>query len=302
MARFPTADERWPRGGEVIKDKMKRVFCIGNGESRKGFDLETLRGHGTIYGCNAIYRDFMPDVLTAVDHGIMHEIYHAGVAQKIPCYFRDWTKVPAMTYESVLMNGVTEVEAKEHIDDILIDNERGNAKEYVMHGSNLKGIITMIKKDGEKAKKNVNTATIKVSWINQPEYSTSLTDICVENNGKGEKRDFGWACGASAGYVAIHREKPDEVYMIGHDLHSHNDKINNLYKSTKHYTSKENGPTPATNWINQWATLMDWYPDIKFIKVNRFNDGRDKVSSQISEWVHKKNLVYADYSTLDNLA
>ena len=60
---------------------IKRVFCIGNGESRKGFDLEKLRQHGTIYGCNAIYRDFMPDVLTAVDHGIMHEIYHAGVAQ-----------------------------------------------------------------------------------------------------------------------------------------------------------------------------------------------------------------------------
>jgi len=71
---------------------MKRVFCIGNGESRKGFDLEQLRPHGKIYGCNAIYRDFMPDVLTAVDHGIMHEIYHAGIAQKIPCYFRDWTK------------------------------------------------------------------------------------------------------------------------------------------------------------------------------------------------------------------
>ena len=78
---------------------MKRVFCIGNGESRQGFDLEKLRQHGKIYGCNALYRDFMPDVLTAVDHGIMHEIYHAGVAQKIPCYFRDWTKVPAMTYE-----------------------------------------------------------------------------------------------------------------------------------------------------------------------------------------------------------
>ena len=40
-------------------------------------------------------------LLTAVDHGIMHEIYHAGVAQKIPCYFRDWTKVPAMTYEQM---------------------------------------------------------------------------------------------------------------------------------------------------------------------------------------------------------
>ena len=101
----------------------KKVFCIGNGESRKGFDLETLRKHGTMYGCNALYRDFMPDVLTSVDHGIMHEVYHSGLAQKIPVYFRDWTKVPAMSYESMLMNGVNEVDAKEHLDDILVTND-----------------------------------------------------------------------------------------------------------------------------------------------------------------------------------
>ena len=39
---------------------VKRVFCIGNGESRKGFDLEKLRPYGKIYGCNALYRDFTP--------------------------------------------------------------------------------------------------------------------------------------------------------------------------------------------------------------------------------------------------
>lgn len=280
---------------------VKRVFCIGNGESRKGFDLETLRKHGTIYGCNALYRDFMPDVLTAVDHGIMHEIYHAGVAQKIPCYFRDWTKVPAMTYETILMSGVNEVDAKEHLDDILITNERGNSKEYVMHGSNLSGIITMIKKNGEKAKKNVNTATIKVSWIKEPDYSTSLTDICVENNGKGEKRDFGWACGASAGYVSIYREQPDEVYMIGHDINSPNNFVNNIYKSTKHYVSEKNGPTPGVNWIRQWKTLFDWYPEISFYKVNKTTDCVDAVNCPIPEWNKNKNLKYIDYSTLDNL-
>ena len=34
-------------------------------------------------GCNALYRDFMPDALTGVDYGIMHEVYHNGVAYKI---------------------------------------------------------------------------------------------------------------------------------------------------------------------------------------------------------------------------
>ena len=285
---------------------MKRVFCIGNGESRQGFDLDKLKPFGKIYGCNAIYRDYMPDVLTAVDHGIMHEIYHAGVAQKIPCYFRDWTKVPAMTYESMLYAGADKVEADEHLKYVLKSNDRGDSKEYVMHGSNIQGIVNMIKREPDKFKKDImhlekkeiNHATIKVSWIKEPDYSVSLTDIMTE---KDKPRDHGWACGASAGYVAIHREKPDEVYLIGHDLHSATDKVNNLYKGTKHYVAPENGPTPAVNWINQWYTLADWNPDVKFIKVNRYNDGRDLVNGPIKEWNERKNITYTDYSTLDNL-
>ena len=31
---------------------MKRVFCIGNGESRKGVNFDTLKPYGKIYGCN----------------------------------------------------------------------------------------------------------------------------------------------------------------------------------------------------------------------------------------------------------
>ena len=286
-----------------------KVFCIGNGESRKGFDLEKLRPHGTIYGCNAIYRDFMPDVLTAVDHGIMHEIYHAGVAQKIPCYFRDWTKVPAMTYEPMLMGGITNLEeAKDALDKVLITNEKGDSKEYVMHGSKLQGVIDLIKREPDKFKKDIiklqkkeiNHATIKVSWIKEPDYSTSLTDIQKRPDKK--HGDHGWACGASSGYVAIHREQPKEIYLIGHDINSTNNNVNNLYKGTKHYVSPENGPTPGVNWINQWYTLADWYPDVKFIKVNRYNDGRDIVNGPIKEWESRKNIVYADYSTLDNLA
>ena len=286
-----------------------KVFCIGNGESRKGFDLEKLRPHGTIYGCNAIYRDFMPDVLTAVDHGIMHEIYHAGVAQKIPCYFRDWTKVPAMTYEPMLMGGITNLEeAKDALDKVLITNEKGDSQEYVMHGSKLQGVIDLIKREPDKFKKDIiklqkkeiNHATIKVSWIKEPDYSTSLTDIQKRPDKK--HGDHGWACGASSGYVAIHREQPKEIYLIGHDINSTNNNVNNLYKGTKHYVAPENGPTPGVNWINQWYTLADWYPDIKFIKINKYNDGRDGVNGPIEKWESRKNIVYADYSTLDNLA
>ena len=280
-----------------------KVFLIGNGESRKDFNLQKLRTHGTIYGCNAIYRDVMPDVLTSVDHGIMHEIYHSGMANKIPCYFRDWTKVPAMMYNEMIRGGFTEEEANKHLDDILVTNEREeNDKEFVMHGANLKGIVEMIARNGPNYQKNVNHSTIKVSWIKPYDKSNTISDLppmTTERNG-----DFGWSAGPTSGYVAKCREKPKEVFLIGHDLHSATKKVNNLYKATKHYVSAENAPTPCINWINQWYTLFKNTPDTKFYKVNEFNDGRDMVNSPIEEWEHNKklpNVEYISYSTLDNM-
>lgn len=37
---------------------MKFSFCIGNGESRQGYNVGALSQWGEIYGANALYRDF----------------------------------------------------------------------------------------------------------------------------------------------------------------------------------------------------------------------------------------------------
>jgi|TARA_B110001454_G_C12680533_1_gene417820 hypothetical protein len=55
-----------------FKDNVKAVprgnaYCIGNGPSRKEFDLNKLKATGQTYGCNALYRDFMPDFIFSVD-------------------------------------------------------------------------------------------------------------------------------------------------------------------------------------------------------------------------------------------
>ena len=56
-------------------DKNKKTaFIIGNGKSRLGFDLNKLRLYGTIYGCNALYREFHPDYLIAIDESMIDEI------------------------------------------------------------------------------------------------------------------------------------------------------------------------------------------------------------------------------------
>lgn len=67
---------------------MSTSFVLGNGVSRKGVNLEHLRTHGTIYGCNALYRDFSPDVLIATDRPISEQIQHSGYSLKHKFYTR----------------------------------------------------------------------------------------------------------------------------------------------------------------------------------------------------------------------
>lgn len=50
-------------------------FIIGNGPSRKDFDLFSLEGKGLIIGCNALYRDPNPaHYIVAVDNGMAQEL------------------------------------------------------------------------------------------------------------------------------------------------------------------------------------------------------------------------------------
>ena len=50
------------------------AFVLGNGESRKGLQIEDLKKHGKVYACNAVYRTDRPDFLVAVDPKMMLEI------------------------------------------------------------------------------------------------------------------------------------------------------------------------------------------------------------------------------------
>jgi len=55
-----------------------RRFVLGNGRSRQNVNLEELKNYGYIYGCNALYREFEPDFLIAVDPKMIFEIESKG--------------------------------------------------------------------------------------------------------------------------------------------------------------------------------------------------------------------------------
>lgn len=68
---------------------MSIAFVLGNGLSRSGLDLERLRCCGSVYGCNALYRDFIPDVLVSTDRPISTAIQESKYAIKNQFYTRN---------------------------------------------------------------------------------------------------------------------------------------------------------------------------------------------------------------------
>ena len=61
-----------------IRQGTKIGFVLGNGTSRRPVNPEDLKPFGKIYGCNALYREFEPDYLVAVDVKMILEINKAG--------------------------------------------------------------------------------------------------------------------------------------------------------------------------------------------------------------------------------
>ena len=81
------------RGGKkyqetaFYKDKVNAVpkgnaYIIGNGPSRKGLDLNSLKATGQTYGCNALYRDFVPDYIFSVDAKMTQKMVDDKVYEK----------------------------------------------------------------------------------------------------------------------------------------------------------------------------------------------------------------------------
>ena len=58
----------------------KDAYIIGNGESRKGFDLYSLPQD--TYGCNALCRDYTPDFLIVIDQHMYKEVIENEYGEK----------------------------------------------------------------------------------------------------------------------------------------------------------------------------------------------------------------------------
>jgi len=76
------------------------IACvIGNGPSRLNFDLECINATMYTYGCNVLYKDFMPNYLIAMDQPIVQEILKDKIQYKTNFYTQETHRFDHMSVD-----------------------------------------------------------------------------------------------------------------------------------------------------------------------------------------------------------
>lgn len=274
---------------------MNKVFVLGNGESRKGLDLDVLRTHGKIYGCNALYRDYSPDALISVDGGMIHEVYSSGYCSENKCYFRGWNKLPEFIYPDM-------VKLDEYMDwpeGLFNENEKGNRTQFVLNGTDPNQIQRQYEEIVRKHNINDEYEQLEIRQLmgNHCMWVTWVEDEdCADTIPLGIE---GWSAGPIAVNLACLMEDPTDVYLIGFDMGSNDLFVNNVYKGTSNYVTQDAKETFAGNWIQQHKKNFEMFPNVNFWKVNPKPLGGDMQSRNIMEWEGVENLKYIELKALD---
>lgn len=163
------------------------MLVIGNGESRKGLNLNTF--DDVKIGCNAIARDVNVDHLVCVDRRMVSEALENNFKNNI--YTRhDWL-------------------------------------------------------DQFKKFKNVKPVP-KLPYQG---------DLRMDH-------PFQWGSGPYA--VLLSTIYAKRIRMIGFDLHSNSDTVNNIYKDTSNYDKSNKRAVDPRYWIHQIAKVFELFPKKKF--------------------------------------
>ncbi len=268
---------------------MSDLFILGNGESRKDIDVDLLKAKGKVYGCNAIFREHELDGLIAVDPMLEHEIYQSGYAHKNPCYFRSWDFMPVDHYD-MMKEAQTSQMKSPNIREWKY-NPEGHYLSFVIHGTS--AIDTNRKTDRWKGEGFEN---VYITWLYGHDKIKQLKEVMSDYYGGSWEgsptgpEDPGWSSGATAMYVGCKVEQPKTCYLIGMDMYSTTDFINNLYKNTHGYLNSDESSVTPQNWVVQMGRVMVRYKDIQFVKVNP--EGNSQISERMPQWDSIPNLSY----------
>ena len=212
---------------------MNTAFVIGNGESRLIFSIETLQGHGCIYGCNAIYRTYpaLCNRIVAVSPEMSQELVDAKRQNNIATH--------------------TEI----------IDSSSISRWNYVLendtHNTHPRNIVHYRYWTGGKPNKNKKL----FEKINHRDFSETRGSGC---SAVLHAAEYGYKNIFIIGFDILGAEQ----WLYGDRELSR--KQNNVYKNTVNYPNRDSMKGYLKyEWLYQLTQIFRRFPKINFYFVNR---------------------------------
>jgi len=147
---------------------MKRSFVFGNGRTRLNMGFDEVKPYGLIYACNAVYREFNPDYLVAVDSKMVNEINESKYqlsnqvwTNYIPSY-KNYEKFNYFEPNLGWSSGPTALN---------LATSHGPDEVYIFgfDYEGLKGKINNVYANSNNYKKSTDPATYHGNWLRQTE-------------------------------------------------------------------------------------------------------------------------------------
>ena len=208
--------------------------------------------------------------------------------------------------------------------DYLYTNSRNDSTEFVLHGTDKTAADELEKHVREQDTDNVVDeptyelvfkAGLYTTWLNTngdkvrdigegsfpTEYHTTKANLFRQFNLQGGREiqgALGMKAGPTAQLIASLVEEPTEIYFIGFDLYSLDDKVNNVYKGKSGYMADTGMEAPAEDFIIQHRDVFSLFPNIKHFKVNKHPLGTDAINQEVPEWKDASNLEYLTYAEM----
>jgi hypothetical protein len=218
------------------------------------------------WGCNAIYRDGYVDALVSIDYAMQQEIYDSGYCVENPewppriCYFANWSVVPA---------GVANMLFPE-------TSFLGFPGPFIHKSKNRTDNCVISGKDPQTLREKIEAAMEMYPHLDMKDLKMKMEkDVgvwitYVDTNDIVESIDYpvGWSAGNTALYLASKPSMIKEVYMLGFDLSSYDDPLNNVYKGTKNYLPATAKGFNQVNWYNQMEIVFKAFHHINFFLVD----------------------------------
>ena len=219
-------------------------IVMGNGESRLAVDYTLLEPHVT-YGCNALFRDWSPTALVAIDEHMYHEVISSGYSKNNKCYFSEYNVLPAEAYDMMKLSVPSNAEIVENEPTGYMFSLLGRERRFNFD-------------DAEETMKNVEKPIYYCSWITEGDKAENIDDVIgviLQDSGQ------------QALEICCTIENPDKVYLLGFDLSINTGKVNNIYKNTSGYAPDYAQAVESSGWEADLNRIFDKYNETEFIHV-----------------------------------